>query len=1326
MTEQKPKRVFLIDTMSHIFRAFFAPMGMRQEPLRNSKGQVTQAVFVFTNMLRKLLKDENPDYVVAIFDSATPTFRHDAFAAYKANRADMPDDLKSQMPYIVRVCEAFNIPILKTDGFEADDLIGTLAHKIAAQNMQAVIVSNDKDMCQLVRDPLIVCMRQNSQNVKRKVPVPPIEWCDEAWVQNKFGVSPLQIIDLLGLMGDQIDGIPGAPGIGEKGATKIIQQFGSAEEAMKRAGEMTHKTYRESLLNNQPIIRQSIELATIHVGVPVEVDLNSFKYDAPNRQLAYQLFRELEFTSLTREFADSAPLFAGLDDAGNAVQTTVERRYQKITRCEDLDKLIRRLWEIEHWSFETDDSNSPKSAASYQKVEPCGVAIATGAGASHYVDLENFEGGRDEAVAPLKDILSNGFLAKATHDFKRNLAVLEMLGIEPEAVEDDTMLAAYLLDSSRPSYAVSLLAAQTLRQEAATEIPEGWTEEQYRAAERADFSYQLAPPLRKKLQEDGLLEIYMEMELPLVPLLYRMEMAGLKVDTGVLKGLSDFISTETDTLSTRIYELATREFNIGSPKQVGEVLAELNIGSNKKTATGQMSTSKDVMLELAETYELPRLILEYRELDKLRATYADALPKLLGADGRIHCHLNQTVTTTGRLSSSEPNLQNIPIRTELGQQIRKAFIPEENCKLISADYSQLELRLLAHITRDERMLEAFQNGEDIHSQTAELVFGAKTPAELKIARRNAKITNFAIAYAVEAYGLSQRVGISRSEAKKVIEDYYETYKGVKKFMEETPEVAREQGYVSSIYGRRRYVPSIKDRNFSIRSRAEREAINMPIQGCLPYETKVLTSAGYRQIGELYLEGADGLQVWTGTHYADFTVLNRGECELAEIHLKNGQILRCDTRHKVLTVSDDGYFWKKFDDLRSGDKICLSLAQEIEYGELPEVDYAFEPQNIKGIPFSIKNLDEKFYYWLGFYFGDGWITHRPEEGRWNVAFSFGSTQNREIVQNKIAEGASFFSALGLGTSVRWQSEKKAEMMVYSKGFIEFLETIGINTRSAKADTKRVPQFVLSSPLNYRKAFLKGILDSDGYTGTDGATNPSIHLCQRELLEDLRLLFRTVGVECKIRGAYQYRGFTSYRLDLIGGMLSKTIGFCSIPKVKTPKINAPEFIVENFLEKIKPSDLTSHSHKVLHSRLIHGGTTSVYTLNEMLKASGRKLDFPIYSWSNFKEKYTSGEIETTYTLSVKDEMHSFDSEGIISKNTASDIVKMAMLKVDDVLKRENLKTRIVMQVHDELLLESPNEEVERALEIVKKEMEAAVELDVPLTVEIGAGENWMNAK
>ena len=822
----KPERVFLIDTMSHIFRAFFAPMGMRQEPLRNSKGQVTQAVFVFTNMLRKLLADEKPEYIAAVFDSPEKTFRHDSYADYKANRAAMPDDLSSQMPYIIRVCEAFNIPILRNPGFEADDIIGTLAQKVIEKGMQAVIVSNDKDLCQLVRDPLIVCMRQNSQNVKRKVAVPPIEYCDEAWVEAKFGVPPHKVIDLLGLMGDAIDNIPGAPGIGEKGALKLILEFGSAEGAIANADKITHKTYRESLQNNQEIIRQSLELATIHTTMPIELDLDAVKHREPNRQLAYALFRELEFNSLTREFADSMPLFDGANETPNA---PAARHYKLITTREDLDKLIRRLWETEHWSFEVDSSNSPPKASSFDKLPPLGVAIATAAGASYYIDLENFADGKESAIESLKDILSNGFLEKVSHDLKSNLAVLHKIGITPEAVSDDTCIASYLIDSSRKND-LNSLSQINLGADAIVEVPEGWTENQYRTAERADFIVQLAPMLRRKIAEDGLEMIYAEIEMPMIALLYKIEMAGMKVDVGALRGFSDFVSTELDGLREKIFAISGKEFNINSPKQVGETLQELNIETGRKTATGQISTSKDILQELAVNYEIAQFIIDYRELDKLKATYSDTLPNQIAADGRIHGKLNQTVAATGRLSSTDPNLQNIPNRTELGQQIRRAFIPEKGFKLISADYSQLELRLLAYVTRDERMLEAFKNGEDIHAQTARLVFGAKTDAELKIARRQAKIVNFAIAYAVEAFGLSQRVELTRAEAKQVIADYYETYKGVKKFMDETPEVAREKGFITSIYGRRRYFPSINDRNFNLRSRAEREAINMPLQG----------------------------------------------------------------------------------------------------------------------------------------------------------------------------------------------------------------------------------------------------------------------------------------------------------------------------------------------------------------------------------------------------------------------------------------------------------------------------------------------------------------
>lgn len=821
------KRVFLIDSMSHIYRAFFAPMNARAEPLRNSKGQVTQAVFVFTNMLRKLLKDEKPDYIAAIFESEEGTFRHDSYADYKANRQEMPSDLSEQIPYILRVCEAFNIPILQAAKFEADDVIGTLSKKIAEKKMQAVIVSNDKDLCQLVRDPYVIAMRQNSQNVKRKVAVPPIEWCDEAWVQNKFGVPPGKIIDLLGLMGDSIDNIPGAPGIGEKGALKLVLEFGSAEGAMENADKVSHKTYRESLQNNQEIIRQSLDLATIHCEVPIDLDLDQLKAREPDRSAAYELFRELEFNSMIREFADSATLF---DASGGGNTAAAEKNYAVIDNRADLDKLVRKLWETEHWSFEVDDSNADERMSCFHKVPPLGIAIADGAGVSSYIDLENFKEGRDSAVAPLRDILSNGFLEKSAYDHKRHFGVLGTLGIEPVAVVDDPMVAAYLLDSTRSNYSIQFLAQAFLETEPAIEVPDGFAESAFRTAERADWIARLAPVLRAKIAEAELTRVYDEIELPIERVLADIEMAGMKVDGDYLVKFSDTIAKELEKLREKIYELAGREFNIGSPKQVGEVFEELNISTGRKTATGQISTSRDVLDELAHTYEIAQFIIDFREMDKLKATYADALPKMISPDGRIHGCLNQTVAATGRLSSTDPNLQNIPIRTELGRRIRQAFVPEKGNTLLSADYSQLELRILAHITRDPVMLEAYQTGEDIHAKTARLVFGAKDEKELKEKRRLAKIVNFGIAYAVEAFGLSTRVGISRAEAKQVIADYFETYKGIRKYMDEIPEVARKQGYVASLFGRRRYFPSINDRNWTVRSRAEREAINMPIQG----------------------------------------------------------------------------------------------------------------------------------------------------------------------------------------------------------------------------------------------------------------------------------------------------------------------------------------------------------------------------------------------------------------------------------------------------------------------------------------------------------------
>jgi hypothetical protein len=757
-------------------------------------------------------------------------------------------------------------------------------------------------------------------------------------------------------------------------------------------------------------------------------------------------------------------------------------------------------------------------------------------------------------------------------------------------------------------------------------------------------------------------------------------------------------------------------------------LEELNISTGRKTATGQVSTSRAVLDELAaQGYELPRLLIEFRELDKLKATYTDALPALVGPDGRIHSQLNQTVTATGRLSSSEPNLQNIPIRTELGRRIRRAFVPEKGNVFVAADYSQLELRLLAHITRDEQMLDAFQKDEDIHERTARLVFGARTKEELKEKRRFAKIVNFAIAYAVEPFGLSQRVGISRKEAKQVIDDYYKTYTGVRRFMDEVPVQARETGLVRSLYGRIRPVPTINDRNGNIRARAEREAINMPIQGCLAYETRVLTSDGYISIGELYEKGTAGMKVWTGTSFADFEVLNRGAWELAELRLGNGQVLRCDTRHEVLTVTEEGYAWKTFESLEFGDRICLSLPREVEFGSVRGLEAVPQTNDGNVKPFAVEEFGKEFFYWLGFYFGDGWISHRPEAHRWSLAYSLGTTSEdgRADLLSRAEKCSTYFSGLGLRTNFRWQSSRKAEMTIYSKGLVEFLWRSGVNTK-ASAPTKRVPEFVFRSPLAARKAFLRGMLDSDGYHGSGGATNPSIHLCQRELLADLQLLFRTTGVESKLRGPYAYKGHTSYRLDLLGGMLGKALGFSGRRFVHAPGTRAPRFVVEAFLDTVSPAQLKRHSHRVLYSRLKHGGPASIYTVSAMFEAAGIQSPVPLYGWSTLKEKHALGVKAETFTLAVNDPLHRFDSEGVISKNTASDIVKIAMLKVDEALRSAGLSAQMVMQVHDELLVEAPRKEAKQVEEILCREMETAVELDVPLDVEAGVGDNWMDVK
>ncbi len=798
------KRLFLVDGMSNIFRAFYAIRG-----LSNSKGMPTNAIYGFTVMLRRLVTVYKPDYLGVALDTPEPTFRHEQFAAYKAHRPEMPTDMVSQLPYMDRVCEVLRVPMIKLPRYEADDIMGTLARKAAAAGLQAVIVTNDKDLCQLVRDPDITILRVDSKLGEI--------FLDEAGVKTKLGVRPDQVVDWLGLMGDAVDGIPGAPGIGEKGAIGLLEQFSHIEDALAGWEQVKKKTYRESLRDNAEQIRMSRELARVEVNAPIELDLAALVLEPPDVGKAYALFSELEFGQLTREFAAGAKDMPPV--AAAATQPEAEVRYHTFSTVEQLRKFVKALYNADRFAFALSEAKGEDG-----KPQLAGVAFSLAAQTADYFDLAACDD-RDEAVKLLREAFDNGLIEKATHDWKRALHLFAPLGITPEGVNDDTLLQAYVLDPEREKYELPGLLGQYSSARVAPNADAA-------AAQNADLTGRVCDLLNAKIAEEKLEKVYREIDLPVVPILYDMESAGFRVDPAALKDISQFMDGELERLTQQVYQLAGREFNIGSPTQLGDIFEELNFEVSQRTKTGKISTSRDVLDELAEKYELPRLVIEHREIIKLKGTYVDALPSLIDpADGRVHTTLNQTVAATGRLSSTDPNLQNIPIRTELGRRIRRAFIPADGCVLLSADYSQIELRLLAHVTHDPVMLEAFRTGEDIHTRTAREVFGAQTPEELKEKRRVAKIVNFGIAYVIGAFGLAQRVGISRAEAKRVIEDYYATYKGVKRFMDEFPEQARqENNVVRSIYGRLRRIPDLSNRNGNLRARAEREAVNMPMQG----------------------------------------------------------------------------------------------------------------------------------------------------------------------------------------------------------------------------------------------------------------------------------------------------------------------------------------------------------------------------------------------------------------------------------------------------------------------------------------------------------------
>jgi DNA polymerase I len=835
-----PNRIFLIDTMSFIFRAYHA-MARQRTGMSTKSGIPTAAVLVFVNMLRKLRDDFSPNYLAAVFDVAakthratqaeavttirkfdikTQTFTEVEYKGYKANRAAMPEDLAQQIPYIRRALEAYRIPILELAGFEADDVIGTLARKAAAAKHPVYVVSSDKDMMQLVNDDVHILNPPKDNLI-----------CDAAKVEEILGVPPGRVIDIMALRGDSVDNIPGAPGIGDKGSVEIIKRFGSVEEALDRANEVEKKTYRKSLQNNRDTILFSKSMATIDTNVPVELNVEAMRAGEPDLDLLRQLFTELEFTSLLKELLPE-------------VQVT-EAHYSEANSSSDIEKVLNSLTQegalaivVESEQAESFSENDEETVEEVPQSgmlaltdetplpapEPAArrISISSATGSATVVKLDS-----SAAADKLRSILSTATAPKSIHDYKAAIHALGPLGIHLQGVEHDPMLYSYLLD---PTYSSHRLADVALRR---FNLKLSQLQTNKDLAEAADMTGRLTTALREDVKQAGLTQLYEEIDLPLVPVLARMEHAGVKIDTGALAKMSTELEREIAVQAKEIYELAGTEFNIGSPKQLGDVLFNrLNLPKPVKYGKGRtISTAVDVLETLAEEYPIARKVLDYRQLTKLKSTYVDTLPALINpATGRLHTTFYQAGTATGRLSSANPNLQNIPIRTELGRGIRAAFIAEPGHVLLTADYSQIELRLLAHFSRDPLLVEAYRRGDDIHTLTASQVFGVPPLMVTPDHRRQAKVVNFGIVYGLSPFGLSQNLGIETAEAKLFIANYFEKYKGVRAFIDKTLEEARRDLKVKTLHGRIRPIPDINSKNFAQRGFAERTAVNTPLQG----------------------------------------------------------------------------------------------------------------------------------------------------------------------------------------------------------------------------------------------------------------------------------------------------------------------------------------------------------------------------------------------------------------------------------------------------------------------------------------------------------------
>ena len=807
LNDEKSKKLFLVDAMAHIYRAFYAPMVRMNAP----SGIPTKVPFLFANILRRLIKDYQPEYLGIVFDTSKPTFRDKLFEAYKAQRPPMPDEMKVQLPYVRRLCEAMHLPILELDGYEADDVIGTMAKKGTEKKLEVLVISNDKDMMQLV-SPGVRILRTGSGGAKADMIV------DAQKVEEILGVPPGKVIDLMALLGDTVDNIPGAKGIGEKGATELIQRFGSVESALEHAGEVTNKRYREALQQQRDQVMMSKKLAAIETNVPLELDLLSLQVREPDAAALAVLYRELGFNSLLKELLASGTaepsVEAGAEKHGPpGARGEQAKDYLQFQGADEFREFLKKLAAKQSLAVWLNLEAGEREAEGFgTRVSGIEVSSKTGEGRAVWVDEKG------EVLKALQTVLHDAKRPKIVHVPK----LFQLLAGKSESIEHATQIYSYLL---RPTTAKHDFAEVVFRQ---FNVPLGGG-----VGERADYLQRIAPILREQIAAQQLTDVYEKIDLPLAPVLAEMERAGVRVDPKALETMSKAMEKEVRRLEKEIWELAGLEFNVNSPTQLAEILFDkLNLQPPARRGKGKVrSTAADILEEMAGQHALPGKVIEYREIAKLKSTYVDALPKLIHPEtGRLHTSFSQTGTATGRLSSSDPNLQNIPVRSELGREIRAAFVAEKGNILLSADYSQIELRIMAHFSKDPVLLEAFRHGEDIHARTAQEVFGVGPLAQTAEHRRAAKAINFGIIYGLSAFGLAQQLGIGQKEAAQFINAYFTRYRGVKQYLDNVLVETRKTGLAKTLFGRIRPIPEINAPQMQLRNFAERTALNSPLQG----------------------------------------------------------------------------------------------------------------------------------------------------------------------------------------------------------------------------------------------------------------------------------------------------------------------------------------------------------------------------------------------------------------------------------------------------------------------------------------------------------------